>query len=263
MRSLSLTRSSAAPRTSITDPSGRRVPSAPRAGSSSMTEGTSDGSTREAARLAGRDRHPADRLAGFLVFDRHVDRRPRRGAGSRAGQSREGLRPTPSMWMTLPGRPAARAPQNAAPEMSPGTLTLRPCSRWPPREPDRQAVTVERYAERGQCPLRMIPCCGGLDDDGLARRMEAGQQHAALHLCAGDVGPVGDALKRGALDRQRRPPVVRMDGRPHFGQRGDDPAHRPAGQRRVADDGRAERVRRGQPRQQPHRGAGIGGVDRT
>ncbi len=227
-----------------------------------MTEGTSEGSDREAARLAGRDRHPADRFAGFLVFDRHGDRR------SGAPQDLEQARARGIEAHALDVDDAARQPGGeGTPERRPGYIPRNPeaaaLQALAAAEPDRQAVAIERCAERGQRPLRMIPCRGGLDDDGPARRMEAGQQDAALHLCARDVRPVGDALKGGALDRQRRPPVVRMDGRPHFGQRGDDPAHRPAGQGRVADDGRAEAVCRGQPRQQPHRGAGIGGVDRT
>ena len=110
---------------------------------------------------------------------------------------REGFRPTPSMWMTLPGRPAARAPQKAAPEMSPGTLTVAAASAAARRAtPTDRPSRSTRYAERGEGPLRMIPCRGRLDDDGRARRVEAGQQHAALDLGARDVRLIGDALQR-------------------------------------------------------------------
>ena len=177
---------------------------------------------------------------------------------------RDGFRPTPSISMTLPGQcrrpgqprtPRPRCPRDrqARGRAAAGRPRRRPTGR-------RGRRVTPNAVER---PLRMIPCAARLDDDGLARRLEAGEQHAALHLGARDVRPVGDAVQRRAVDRQRRPPVVRLDRAPmsvsgsmtrRIGRRRSD-----ASPTMIVRNGCA----RPGSRQQPHRGAGIGGVERT
>ena len=78
MRSLSLTRSSPAPRTTISAPSGSSAPSAASPGISSMRPGTSSRVDVEAARGSVRYADPSHRLAARLVsIGVHVNLGPR------------------------------------------------------------------------------------------------------------------------------------------------------------------------------------------
>ncbi len=92
--------------------------------------------------------------------------------------------------------------------------------------------------------------------------LEAGEQHRALHLGARHIGRVADAAQPAAVDRQRRPSVVRGDGGPHPGEGIDHTPHRPARERRVAPNHSSELVRRQDSRQQPHRGSRVQRVER-
>ena len=75
-----------------------------------------------------------------------------------------------------------------------------------------------------------------LGDRGRAARVKAGEEDGALDLRARDRGLVRNALQRRAVDRERRVAVDRLDPGAHPRQRLDDPPHRPARQRLVADE---------------------------
>jgi hypothetical protein len=57
--------------------------------------------------------------------------------------------------------------------------------------------------------------------------------------------------------------MPRIQARTHALERLDDAPHRPAGERGVADNRARKLMARQHPGQQPHRGAGIAGVERA
>ena len=165
MRSLSLTRSSCAPRTVIDTP-GCIAASAASPGISSMTPGTSSGVISKDCRV--RDSGPSMRpwvprriCRGTPAFRREIDdldlaRRP--AAERRAPPIRDGFSPTPSMTRSESGVPAARTSQNNADEMSPGTSAIDGAAGAGRRRRRPHAVPSHANAERLEGALRMIPC---------------------------------------------------------------------------------------------------------
>ena len=120
--------------------------------------------------------------------------------------------------MSPAGVPAARAIQNVALETSPGTVRSRARSRCPPRIADPAVVGLDGDAEGVQRALGVVAGGDRLDDRRVAVGLQAGQEHGALHLRARNFGMVRDAAQPRAVDRQRRAPVERRDGRAHPGQ---------------------------------------------
>ena len=96
-----------------------------------MTPGTSCGSM---AKLAGDPydarMRPTGSPASSLSIVTSILAPARRMISSIA--VRVGFRPTPSISISAPGVPAARATQNVALETSPGTTRSRALRRWPP-----------------------------------------------------------------------------------------------------------------------------------
>ena len=124
-----------------------------------------------------------------------------------------------------------------------------------------QPLDARGRAERRQRPFRMIPRGGGLDHGGGAARVQASQQHGALHLGAGDLWTKVDPGERAAVDAQRRTAVVVLHARPHALQRHRAAPHRPAPERGVAGDLAPERVPGQHAGEHPHRGAGVVGFE--
>ena len=166
IRSLSLTRSSAAPRTSIVDPSGSSAPSAPRAGSSSMTAGTSSGSIAKLRRSAAGDRHAcrsARPPSSCSTVTSTVGAGPAQDVEQRV---RDGLRPTPSIWIDAAGEcPRPGRPRRRRRKCRPAPSRSRPLQALAAVDADLQAVAVDGRRRTPQGPLRMIPCGRRLDDD--------------------------------------------------------------------------------------------------
>ena len=123
----------------------------------------------------------------------------------------------------------------------------------------RAVLDAHRCPEMAQHALGMIAGRFRLDDDGLARRGQAGQQDRRLHLGRGDRQRVFDGQRTGrAGHRQRQPAALAgHEARAHFGQRLHDARHRTAAQRGIAGEKAGDRVPRRQPHQQPRAGTGI------
>ena len=145
---------------------------------------------------------------------------------------RVGLRPTCSISMRDPGMAAAATSQKAADEKSPGTESFRAVRRWPPEtdtvRPRRPSTSPPKASER---PLGVIAGRRRFDDAGRSVGMEPGEEHGALHLCARDLGLVGNGLQPRAVNRERGVAVGGLDARAHVLERLDDPTHGPAGKR--------------------------------
>jgi hypothetical protein len=128
MRSLSFTRSSAAPDTLTRPP---KVPSVASTGSSSMTAGTSCGAISRSPTPACRTRtSPTGSPCHAPVSDTSTRAPARRSMSSTA--VRVGLSPTSRMVTSEPGSAAAATRKNAADDRSPGTRRRQAVSRWPP-----------------------------------------------------------------------------------------------------------------------------------
>ena len=96
---------------------------------------------------------------------------------------------------------------------------------------DGQPGAVHIDAEQLQPLLGVVARLHRFGDAGFAVRMESGQEHRALDLCAWHIGLKRDRTEgRSALDGQRRPPVVRRNAGTHPLERDDDAAHRTAAQ---------------------------------
>ena len=108
----------------------------------------------------------------------------------------------------------------------------------------------------------MIPGQGRLAHLGGAGRLEAGQQERRLDLRAGHRQFVAHPGQPAAPDGQRDEPaaVTPVDPGPHQTEGVDDPAHGPAGDRRVARQHRVERPPGQEPGQEPDRSAGVAAV---
>ena len=231
IRSLSLTRSSAAPLTVTSPPC---AASAAMAGSSSMRPGTSSG-----AMVIGRilscstTTVPRGSPPSSSEADTCTRAPNRRRTSSRP--VRDGFRPTSSISTREPGIAAAATSQNAADEKSPGTCERPALQALAAGDRHGQAVHGRPAAEGGQRALGVVARRGRLGDAGRALGVQAGEQDGALDLRARHVRLVGDAVQPRAVDRQRRVAVGRLDAGAHALERLDDPPHRPARQRGVAD----------------------------
>ncbi len=176
---------------------------------------------------------------------------------------RRGLRLTPWMCSSEPGTRVAASTNGAAEEKSPGIVDL--AQRQPLCGSDRDARRPDRDGRTrpGKHPLRVVAGRGGLDDGGLAVRVQAGEQEARLHLRARHGQHVVDRVERPALDPQRQPAVARLDAGAHPYQRLGDAAHRAGAQGLVAGELELLPLLAGEDaRQQPYERARVGAVDR-
>ena len=200
-----------------------------------------------------------------LVLDRRPRRRRRRGAGRRARRCGTDSGRPRRCRLTLPGVPAARAPQNAAPEMSPGTVSVaavQPLAALRRRPVGRRGP---RHAERRQRPLRMIPCRRPARSRPCGPSACRPASSTPLLTCAlGTSGSIRDAVQRGR--RRRSAAAGRRRTRSAAPIRVSGSMTRRIG-RRVSEASPVMTVRNGcagdHAGQQPHGGPGIGGVDRA
>ena len=128
---------------------------------------------------------------------------------------------------------------------------------------DRHGARHQRESplERLNGPFRMIPSRRGLLDGRRALGEEAGQQHAALDLCARHLRRMCNPAQCRAVHGEGSTPLVRVDTGAHGAQRGDDAPHRAATQGGVPGERGRERVAGGHAGQQAHRRAGVLAVE--
>ena len=151
-RSLSLCRSSSAPRTSVT-PSAKS-PSTAISGTSSISSGTSSGATAVPRRSPGVTRIVPHGSPRVVPSSRVSIRAPMRRTTSR-NPSRVGFRPHPRTTSSRPETSAA-ATKNAADDTSPGTAI----SNDGIRRPARPAAPRRGRVRRGRGPSRACARCG-------------------------------------------------------------------------------------------------------
>ena len=132
------------------------------------------------------------------------------------------------------------SPLIGAPKLSELDLSDTPLSAV---DRDRETVDLDREAERGERPFRVVARLGRLGDGGRAVRVEPGEDDRALDLGARHLRYIGDRAERRAVDRERRVAIDRVDARTHQAERFHHPAHRPSRQRLVADHRRGEQNR--------------------
>ena len=246
MRSDSLTRSSCAPRTTVS-PSAKQ-PSSATSGSSSIASGTSSGSTTVPSSGAVGDVEVADRLlrrASSPARPRgRRARSPPSAAGSAGSRCASSSRRRRSISSREPATSTPAAIRNAAELGSPGTSTPSSSSSSVFERPSTSAsVAVDRDAGAQQHPLGVVAAARRLDRRSSSpSAASAGEQHARLDLRAGDRQLVGDRAqraRRGRCSGGKRP--SRASSRaPICAQRLGDPVDRPAADRLVA----VERERR-------------------
>jgi hypothetical protein len=127
---------------------------------------------------------------------------------------------------------------------------------------DRQAIDLGAAAEGRERPFGVIAGRGRLHHAGGPLGVQTREEDRALDLRARRLGLVRNRVQPCAVDRDRRVAVGRLDAGAHALQRPDDAAHRPAGQRSIPDHRRRKGVAGQHAGQQPHRGAGVAGVER-
>ena len=127
-----------------------------------------------------------------------------------------------------------------------------------------RAVAGYAHAGAGQHALGVVAAGRGLDHGRRARRQQAREQHARLHLRGGDRHPVVDPAERAAGHRERRVAILRgLDPGSHQRERRGHAVDRPAADRGVAVERPASALLPCEPPgQQPHQRAGVADVDR-
>ena len=161
MRSLSLTRNSAAPRTSIVSPSGSRAPSAAKAGISSITPGTSAGAM---LKLRNVDEAMRSVPTGSALTSASTVALTSAPARRRISEQRQ-----PAPVEADPGdldAAAAGSRRQDRPESGSGQVTRdvhgAGAQLLSAFHRDRAPVDIHVDTERRQGPLRMIACGCGL-----------------------------------------------------------------------------------------------------
>ena len=224
-----------------------------------MTSGSSAGSTRVPTRpsQASTNSSPTGSPTSSRSTRCRV-RTPIRDITSR-NRVRVGFSPT-SVIVSSEPLSAAAATRKAAEDGSPGH---RPGEAVVLEGSQRDAARrgLHGRAERRERSLGVVARRRRLLDDGLPLGPEAGQQHCALHLRAGDRRPVVDPAQGAALDLDRGVPVRRPHAGAHLAERRRHPLHRPRPQARIAGEGRADRETGEQTGQQPHRRARVPAVE--
>ncbi len=160
-------------------------------------------------------------------------RRGRPCAWGRAGRRRGGPRSRAGRARPRPGRRRSR--RRRAPS------TSVPRRRAPPSDRGGEAVALDRHAEGREHPLGVVAARGRLADGRPSLGLQAREQHRRLHLGARDGQVVRQAAEAAAVDRQRRLAVGREHGRAHGPQGRGHPLDGPSAQGLVAREHRAER----------------------
>ena len=193
IRSDSLTRSSWAPRTTVS-PSAKQ-PSRATSGSSSIANGTSSGSTDralEGARSNLQLAHGLRRgeLPRLLLEVAHA-RRPMRLTIRRKPVLVQ-LTPTPSTSSREPGTSTAGGRPRRPPSSGPRARPPSPARARLVRRPYVAAVAVDRDSRPQQHPLGVVTAARRLADRESPHRRSGRQQHAGLDLGARHGELVGD-----------------------------------------------------------------------
>ena len=186
-----------------------------------------------------------------------------RAVSTSSSAARVGFSPIESSTSDEPGNSAAAQKKNAAEEMSPGTAASIACSFCGPAMETESLLRTNLRAKGPQRQLAVVAGAHGFAHRRGARRLQAGQQHARLHLRAGHRGGVVDRLQRCAFNHHRRVPIRQRDARAHFRKRFADSFHGPARQRLVADERKFSLLRRQQARNHAHGRAGVAAVERA
>ena len=213
---------------------------------------------------AGRVIVPSGSPAALAVLRRRRRRRPTRRRTSRDRRARRVQADVLDLDLRARERPRPPPARTPPTRCRPARDRSGRAAAGRPRRSTPCRVRSTSDAERGERPLRMVARGRRLDDARRAVGVEAGEQHRALDLGARHVGlDSRSACRCRALRRvSGGRPSVGLDPRAHARQRLDDAAHRAARQRRVADHRRCETDAGQDARQQPHRRAGIAGVER-
>ena len=143
---------------------------------------------------------------------------------------RVGFSPTSVITISEPESDAPATIQNAADDMSPGTDEIPAGEPLAARRAPRcRRLALDLHAELGQRALRMVPCGQGFGDRGPSGAWRPASSTALLTWALGtSVWKSSGRQLRGAVDRQRRAAVVRVDARAHALERHDDAPHRAA-----------------------------------
>jgi hypothetical protein len=145
--------------------------------------------------------------------------------------------------------------------LTPSSTSRDPFTRTPAAIRNRRLALYLRR-RRQQQPLGVVTARNQLDDSGPVGE-QSSQQHARLHLGAGDGELVFDPVQPRAVDRERREaPAGRLDHGAHPPQWLGDPVHGPEADRLVAvERERMPALPRQPAGQQPHQRAGVADVD--
>ena len=117
--------------------------------------------------------------------------------------------------------------------------------------------------EMAEHQLGMVAGRLGLDDRGLAGRIQPRQQDRRFDLGRGDRQAIADRQRiAGALDGQRQAVAFpRGEGRTHLGEGGDDVGHGPPAQGGIAGEEGGQPVGRHHPHEEARTGAGIAEIE--
>src|ERR687896_293203 len=163
--------------------------------------------------------------------------------------------PTGSSSASVPGSsrsPRITAPIRSAMRRKPVRVQLSATFPMTTREPGTSVAAATRKA-----------ALVALHDASLARRQQAGYEHARLDLGARHGQFVGDAPQLGTAHRERgQAGIARLDVGAHLAQRLRHPVHRPPPDRLVAvERPDASRLPREPARQQAHQRDGVAHVE--
>ena len=118
-------------------------------------------------------------------------------------------------------------------------------------------------AEIAQHPLGVVARRLGLDDGGLARCMQPGDEDRALHLRGGYGELVLDRHEaRGPARDKRKPVAVVLHLQPHLLQRPQHPTHRPPAERGIPHEPHRHVVAGDHAQHQSRAGAGVAEIER-
>ena len=261
-RSLSLTRSSPAPRNTVTPSAQAAARSS--TGSSSMPRATRSPSIStppEPARARNEVRHRlAAGVAAVLERDLrpHAFEDPQHAVAGRVDADARDPDP-PS-----PGDARSDEKEGGGGEIA-GHRNGLPLERAAAHHGDGARGAFHLVSESGEHPLGVVAGGRRLLDPRAATGVEPREQEARLHLRARNLGAVVDSGEPApAPDRERRGAAGRrLDLRPHLRQRLGDPAHRAPRQRLVPHEGGVEPLARKEPGEEAKTGPRVPEIEGT
>ena len=126
------------------------------------------------------------------------------------------------------------------------------------------AIFFDGRAKFFEREFGMVAGTRGLGYTGHAVRKQSGEKNRGLHLGASHGHAVVDGFELGAANFQRSKIVIaRANVRTHFAKRPNHALHRPLLQRVITRELGGKLLSGQDSRQQPHRRAGISGIERT